>query len=71
MKTAKGCKDVSSMSPQDEQYNRMQSNHKQKNSRRKFLRITAFSAESNNYSKGDIEFVTEFPCLLGHPVYIG
>ena len=36
MKTAKGCKDVSSMSPQDEQYNRMQSNHKQKNSRRKF-----------------------------------
>jgi len=21
------------------------------------------------YNKDDIEFVTEFPCLLGHPVY--
>ena len=21
------------------------------------------------YNKHDIEFVTEFPCLLGHPVY--
>ena len=24
--------------------------------------------KSNNYLKDDIEFVTEFPCLLGHPV---
>ena len=23
---------------------------------------------SKNYLKDDIEFVTEFPCLLGHPV---
>jgi len=22
-----------------------------------------------NHNKEDIEFVTEFPCLLGHPVY--
>ena len=21
------------------------------------------------YNKGDIEFVTEFPCFLGHPVF--
>ena len=24
--------------------------------------------KSKNYLKDDIEFVTEFPCLLGHPV---
>ena len=24
--------------------------------------------KSKNYSKDDIEFVTKFPCLLGHPV---
>ena len=24
--------------------------------------------KSKNYLKYDIEFVTEFPCLLGHPV---
>ena len=24
--------------------------------------------KSKNYIKDDIEFVTEFPCLLGHPV---
>jgi len=22
------------------------------------------------HNKDDIEFVTEFPCLLGHPVYL-
>ena len=22
-----------------------------------------------NHNKDDIQFVTEFPCLLGHPVY--
>ena len=26
--------------------------------------------KSNNYLKDDIEFVTEFPCLLGHPVEV-
>ena len=26
------------------------------------------STKSKNYLKGEIEFVTEFPCLLGHPV---
>ena len=26
--------------------------------------------ESKNWLKDDIEFVTEFPCLLGHPVVI-
>ena len=25
--------------------------------------------KTKNYLKDDIEFVTEFPCLLGHPVY--
>ena len=25
--------------------------------------------KSKNYLKSDIEFVTEFPCLLGHPVF--
>ena len=25
--------------------------------------------KSKNYFKDDIEIVTEFPCLLGHPVY--
>ena len=24
--------------------------------------------KSKNYIKDDIEFITEFPCLLGHPV---
>ena len=23
------------------------------------------------HNKDDIEFVTEFPCFLGHPVYVG
>ena len=39
------------------------------------LRITAFSAgitilNQRIIEKDDIEFVTEFPCLLGHPVQI-
>ena len=25
--------------------------------------------KSKNYLKDDIEFVTQFPCLLGHPVH--
>ena len=23
-----------------------------------------------NHNKDDIQFVTEFPCFLGHPVYV-
>jgi len=36
----------------------------------KISRITAFSVGITipNQRKDDIEFVTEFPCLLGHPV---
>ena len=30
--------------------------------------LTDYSFKSKNYCKDDIEFVTEFPCLLGHPV---
>ena len=55
----------------------MQSKHKQtncKHSRRKsytdysFLR-RYYHTKSKNYLKDDIDFVTEFPCLLGHPVH--
>ena len=40
----------------------------------KLLQITAFSVgitllNQRIIRKDDIEFVTEFPCLLGHPVY--
>ena len=53
----------------------MQSKHKQtkcEHSRRN-LQITAFSVGTILLNqriiwKDDIEFVTEFPCLLGHPV---
>ena len=56
-------------------YNHMQSKHKQtkcEHSRRNF-QITAFSLgitilNQRIFWKDDIEFVTEFPCLLGHPV---
>ena len=36
-----------------------------------FLRILSryHSTKSKNYLKDDIEFVTEFPCLLEHPVF--
>ena len=39
----------------------------------KLLQITAFSVGITKLNqriirKDDIEFVTEFPCLLGHPV---
>ena len=55
----------------------MQSKHKQticKHSRRNSYRITAFSVgitilNQRIIYKDDIEFVTEFPCLLGHPVH--
>ena len=53
----------------------MQSKHKQtkwEHSRRN-LQITTFSVgitilNQRIIQKNDIEFVTEFPCLLGHPV---
>ena len=56
-------------------FKRMQSKHKQtkcENSRRN-SQITAFSVgitilNQRIIRKDDIEFVTEFPCLLGHPV---
>ena len=54
-------------------YNRMQSKHKQ--TKCELLQITAFSVgitilnQRRIIWKDDIEFVTEFPCLLGHPVY--
>ena len=40
----------------------------------KLLQITAFSVgitvlNQRIIQKDDIEFVTEFPCLLGHPVF--
>ena len=46
----------------------MQIKHKQANC--KLIQITAFSTLLNQriIQKDDIEFVTEFPCLLGHPV---
>ena len=42
----------------------------------KLLQITAFSVGITILNqriiwKDDIEFVTEFPCLLGHPVFKG
>ena len=52
----------------------MQSKHKQtKCEQTKFLQITAFSLGITILNqriiwKDDIEFVTEFQCLLGHPV---
>ena len=57
-------------------YNRMQLKHKQTNCKTKqtkLLQITAFSVGINILNqriifKDDIEFVTEFPCLMGHPV---
>ena len=58
-------------------YNRMQSKHKQtkcEHSRRTPY-ITAFSVGITMLNqriiwKDDIELVTEFPCLLGHPVLV-
>ena len=59
-------------------YNHMQSKRKQRNckhSRRKSygLQLSHFSVGITKLNqriiwKGDIEFVTEFPCLFGHPV---
>ena len=49
-------------------YNRMQSKHKQtkcEHSRRNSYRLQLYQyTKSKNYLK----IVTEFPCLLGHPV---
>ena len=59
-------------------YNRMQPKHKQTKCehcrRMKLLQITAFSLGITILNqriiwKDDIEFVTEFPCFLGHPVH--
>ena len=57
-------------------YNRIQSKHKQtkcKHSRQKSygLRFLGRYPILNQriIQKDDIEFVTEFPCLLGHPVH--
>ena len=53
-------------------YNHMQSKHKQKNVNIADETLTDYSryhyTKSKNYLKDDIEFFTEFPCLLGHPV---
>ena len=90
MKTVNGFKDVSIMSPQDEQWRRtslrclytaiflffkvqrMQSKHQQTKSEHS-RQITAFSVGITKLNqriikKDDIEFLTEFPCFLGHPV---
>ena len=55
----------------------MQSKHKQTNCKQqtKILLITAFSVGISTLNqriikKDDIEFVNEFPCLLGHPVFV-
>ena len=52
-------------------YNRIQSKHKQTNIADETLTDYSFLSmyhytKSKNYLKDDIEFVTEFPCLLGH-----
>ena len=50
----------------------MQSKHKQTNC--KHSRRKSYGLQLSHYTKqriilkDDIEFVTEFPCLLGHPV---
>ena len=56
-------------------YNRMQPNINKQilNMQTKLLQITAFSVgitilNQRIIQKDDIEFVTEFPCLLGHTV---
>ena len=56
-------------------YNRMQSKHKQTKCEYSKRNSTAFSVGITILNqriiwKDDIEFVTEFPCLLGHPVAI-
>jgi len=55
----------------------MQSKHKQTKCNIAEETLTDYSflsryhyTKSKNYLKDDIEFVTEFPCLLGHPVYM-
>ena len=57
-------------------YNRMQSKHKQTKSEHSRGNSYSYSFlsryhynKSKNYLKDDIKFVTEFPGLLGHPVY--
>jgi len=50
-------------------YNRMQLKHKQTKSEHS-RQITAFTIVNQRIIyKDDIEFVTQFPCLLGHPVH--
>ena len=57
-------------------YNRMQSKHKQKFVNKADETLTDYSflsryyyTKSKNFWKDNIEFVNEFPCLLGHPVF--
>ena len=58
------------------EYNRMQSKHKQtkyEHSRRNSYRLQLSQQDITILNqriiyKDDIEFVAEFPCLLGHPV---
>ena len=66
------------MSPQDEQGRRTSllcRLYAVKQTKCELLQITAFSVSITILNqrriiwKDDIEFVTEFPCLLGHPVY--
>ena len=56
-------------------YNRMQSKHKKQNVILADETLTDYSllsryhyTKSKNYLKRHIEFVTEFPCFLEHPV---
>ena len=54
----------------------MQSKHKQTKCEHSRQTLTDYSflsryhySKLKNYLKDGIEFVTEFPCLLGHPVH--
>ena len=50
-------------------YNRIHSKHKQTNCKHySFLSRYNYTKSKNYLKRLDIEFVTEFPCLLGHPV---
>ena len=90
MKSVKDCKDVSIMSPQDEQWRQtsliclytaifvllsttvcsLNINKQNVNIADETLIDYSFLAILNQriILKDEIEFVTEFPCLLGHPV---
>ena len=92
MKRVKDCKDVSIMSPQDEQWRRtlfvycnflvlLSTTLCSQNINKQNVKIADETLTNYSFSVGitiqnqriilkdDIEFVTEFPCLLGHLVY--